>query len=122
MIGAKTSETGVASTRDAIIRHLIGLHLRHQEYTVAPSGEHTAEELLRSAVAIISRRIEQVHSERNTCLQCRFFNRQWMSSLTEMPTALAQRCNGGAFRKFHGALRLRGHDTVARLRISLRGR
>ena len=40
ILGAETSEARRASTRDAIARHLIALHLGDQEYAVALTGNH----------------------------------------------------------------------------------
>ena len=54
MVGAETSEARLASTGDAISRHLIGLHLGDQEYTVALTGNHVTNELLGAAISVIS--------------------------------------------------------------------
>src|SRR5436853_1827338 len=59
MVGAETSQARLASTRDAISRHLVGLHLGDQEYAVALTGNHVTNELLGAAVAVITRRIDQ---------------------------------------------------------------
>src|SRR5256885_14368322 len=94
MVGAETSEARLASTRDAISRHLVGLHLGDQEYTVAPTGNHVTNELLGAAVAVVSRRIDQRHAERNACAQRLFLDSLRMPSLTEVPAALTERRDG----------------------------
>jgi len=102
ILSAETSEARRASTRDAIARHLIALHLGDQEYAVALTGNHVTNELLGAAVAVISRRVDQRHGERNACAQRLFFNSWRMSSLTEMPAALTERRDGSAVWKLYG--------------------
>src|SRR3981081_1124675 len=102
MLAAETSEARRASTRDAIARHLIALHLGHQEYAVALTGNHVTNELLGAAVAVVSRRIDQRHAERNACAQRLFLDGWRMPFLTEVPTALAERRDGRAVRKLYG--------------------
>src|ERR1700729_47397 len=92
----ETSEAGRASTRDAIAGHLITLHLGDQEYTVALTGNHVIDELFGAALAVVSRRIDQRHAERNAGAQRLFLDIQWMPSLTEVPAALTQRRDGSA--------------------------
>src|ERR1035441_5243285 len=75
MLAAETSEARRASTRDAIAGHLIALHLGDQEYAVALTGNHVTNELLGAAVAVVSRRIDQRHAERNACAQRLFLDR-----------------------------------------------
>jgi hypothetical protein len=77
MVGAQTRKTPLASTRDAIRaigKHGIGLHLGNQKYAVALAGHHVTNELLGAAVAIISRRIDQGHAERNAGAQRLFLD------------------------------------------------
>src|SRR5579864_4692209 len=102
ILGAETSEARRASTRDAIARDLIALHLGDQEYAVALIGNHVTDELLGATVAVISRRVDQCHAERNARAQRLFFNSLRMSSLTEMPAALAERRDAGAVWKRYG--------------------
>src|ERR1700756_443249 len=96
MLAAEPSETRRASTRDAIARHLIALHLGDQEYAVALTGNHVTEESLGAAVAVVSRRIEQRHAERNPGAQRLFLDRRRMPSLTEVCAALTERRDGRA--------------------------
>src|SRR5205807_4317666 len=71
---ARACQARLASTRDAISRLLVGLHLGDQEYAVALTGRHATNELLGAAVAVITRRIDQRHAERNACAQRLFLN------------------------------------------------
>src|ERR1700756_2929595 len=96
MVGAETSEAPLGTTRDAISRHFIGLHLGDQEYTVALTGNRVTDELLGAAVSVISRRIDQCHAERNACPERLFLHSQGMPPLTEMPAALTERRDGRA--------------------------
>src|ERR1700694_6263448 len=91
MLAAETGEARRTSTPDAIARHLIALHLGDQEYAVALTGNHVTNELLGAAVAVVSRRIDQRHAERNACAQRLFLDSWRMPSLTEVPAALTER-------------------------------
>src|ERR1700687_1373977 len=102
MLAAETSEARRASTRDAIAGHLIALHLGDQEYAVALTGNHVTDELLGAAVAVVSRRIDQRHAERNACAQRLVLNSFRMPSLTKVPAALTERRNGSAVWKLYG--------------------
>src|SRR5579862_9514414 len=101
ILAAETSQTRRASARDVIARDLIALHLGDQEYAVALTGNHVTDELLGTTVAIVSRRIDQRHSERNACAQRLFLDSYRMPSLTEMPAALTERRDGSAVRKLY---------------------
>src|SRR5467141_491423 len=107
IFAAETSEARRASTRDAIARHLIALHLGDQEYAVALTGNHVTKELLGAAVAVVSRRIDQRYAERNACAQRLFLDSWRMPSLTEVPAALTERRDGGAVWKPYGTRGLR---------------
>src|ERR1700704_1039298 len=121
LFAAETSEARRASTRDAIARHLITLHLGDQEYAVALTGNHVTKELLGAAVAVVSRRIDQRHAERNACAQRLFLDSWRMSSLTEMPTALTERRDGSAVWKPYGTRsRLRSRASTKNLCSCLR--
>ena len=96
MISAETGEARLASTRDAVSRHVIGLHLGDQEYAVALTGNHAADQFLGAAVAVILRRVDQRHPERKARAQRFFLNSFRMSSLREMPRALTERRDDGA--------------------------
>src|ERR1700682_4955720 len=102
ILAAETSEARRASTRDAIARHFIALHLGDQEYGIALTGNDVTKELLGAAVAVVSRRIDQCHAERNACAQRLFLDSWRMSSLTEMPAALTERRDGSAVWKLDG--------------------
>src|SRR6266481_9411424 len=102
MVGSETSQARLASTCDAISRHLVGLHLGDQEYAVALTGNHMTKELLGAAVAVVSRRIDQRHAERNACAQRLFLDSCRMPSLTEVPAALTERRDGRAVWKLYG--------------------
>src|SRR5215470_8983063 len=65
VVGAETSEACLAGTRDAVPRHFITFHFRDQENAVALPAEHMAQELLGAAVAVVSRGIEQGHTDRD---------------------------------------------------------
>src|SRR5262249_38998722 len=62
----------------------------------------TTDELLREAVAVISRRVDQRHAERDAGAYRFFFDRLRMLSLREMPGALAERWNSGTVWKPYG--------------------
>src|SRR5262245_4665832 len=100
--GAETSEARLASSRDAVPGHFIGLYLGDQEDVVALIVDHVTEELLGAAVPVVSRRIDQVHAERNACAERFFLDFHGMSFLAEMPAALTERGDGGAVWKFYG--------------------
>src|SRR5438132_10716189 len=102
MVGAETSQARLASTRDAPSRQLVGLHLGDQEYTVALTGKHATNQFLGAAVAVISRRIDQRHPERNAYAQRLFFNSWRMPSQSEMRGALTERRDGSAVWKLYG--------------------
>src|ERR1035438_2029865 len=106
ILAAETSEARRASTRDAIARHLIALHLGDQEYAVALTGNHVTNELLGAAVAVASRRIDQRHAKRNACAQRLFLDSWQMPSLTEVRAALTERRDGGAVWKLYGTVRV----------------
>src|ERR1700674_733082 len=101
MLAAETSEARRASTRDAVARHLIALHLGDQEYAVALTGNRVTKELLGAAVAVVSRRIDQRHAERNACAQRLFLDSWRMPCLTEVPAALTERRDGRAVWKLY---------------------
>ncbi len=96
---AEPSEACRTSTRDAIARHLISLHLGDQEYPVAPAGNHVTKELLGAAASVVSRRIDQCHAERDSSLQRLFLDSLRMPSLTEVPAALTERRDHGFRRR-----------------------
>src|ERR1700728_4699084 len=102
MVAAQTSEARRASTRDAIAGHLIALDLGDQEYALALTGNHLTDELLGAAVAVVSRRIDQRHAERNAGAQRLFLDSWRMPSLTEVPAALTERRYGSAVGKLYG--------------------
>ena len=102
MFAAESSEARRASTRDAIARHLIAFHLGDEEYAVALTGNHATDELLGAAVAVVSRRIDQCHAERNACAQRLFLDGQRMPPLTQVPAALTERRDGNAAWKLYG--------------------
>ena len=105
MVGAEASEACLASTGDAVSRHLTGLHLRDQEDPVALTGNHLADKLLGATVSVISRRIEQSHAERNAGMYRLRFDRRRMSSLPEVPGTLTQSRDGSAVWKPYGTPR-----------------
>src|SRR5260221_5590373 len=102
VLAAETSEARRASTRDAIAGHLIALHLGDQVYAVALTGDHFTDELFGSAAAVVSRRIDQRHAERNTRAQRLFFDRQRVPTLTGMPAALTELRDDRAVGKLYG--------------------
>src|SRR4029077_6557296 len=123
ILGAETSEACRASTRDAIAGDLIALHLGDQEYALALTGNHVTDELLGAAAAVVSRRIDQRHAERNACAQRLVLNSWRMPSLTEVPAALTERRNGSAVWKLYGTRsRLRRRASTRNLRSCLRGK
>src|SRR6266705_4950681 len=90
MVGAETGEARLAGPRDAVSRHVIGPHFGDQEYAVALTGDHAADQLLGAAVAVQLRRIDQRHPERNAGAQRFFLNGFRMSPLREPRRALTE--------------------------------
>src|SRR5262249_9258366 len=60
MISTETSEARLTSARDAVSRHVAGPHLRYQEYAIALTSDHAADEFLG---AVHFRRVDQRHPE-----------------------------------------------------------
>ena len=85
MISAETGEARLASPRDAVSRHVSGPHFGDQEYAVALTGNHAADQFLGAAVAVHLRRVDQRHAERKARAQRFFLSGFRMSSLREMP-------------------------------------
>src|SRR5262249_13082549 len=79
---------------------MTGPHLGGQEYAIALTSDHAADEFLGATVAVQFRRVDERHPKRKTSTQRFFLNSLWMSSLCELRGALAQR---------------RGDDAVAEL-------
>src|SRR4029077_16441930 len=91
MISAETGEARLASPRDAVARHVSGPHFGDQEYAVALTGNHAADQFLGAAVTVHLRRVDQRHPERKACAQRFFLSGLRMSSLREICRALAER-------------------------------
>jgi hypothetical protein len=72
MISAETAEARLTSPRDAVSPHMIGRYFGDQEYAVALTGNHAADQFLGAAVAVHLRRVDQRHPERKAGAQ-RFF-------------------------------------------------
>src|SRR5215813_10733711 len=98
IISAETSEARLTSARDAVSRHVAGPHLRYQEYAIALTSDHAADEFLG---AVHFRRVDQRHPERKACAQRFFFISLRMSSLSETRRALAQCWDNSAVAKLH---------------------
>jgi hypothetical protein len=96
MISAETGEARLASARDTVSRHVTGPHLGDEEYAVALTGNHVANQFLGAAVAVHLRRVYQRHPERKACTQRFFLNSFRMSSLRELRRALTERRDDGA--------------------------
>ena len=88
VFSAETGEACLASTRDGISRRHV-VHFGDQEYAVALTGNHVADQFLGAAVAVPLRRVNQRHTERNACAQRFLLNSCRMSPLAEMPRALS---------------------------------
>src|SRR5262249_17039446 len=87
IISTETSEARLTSARDAVSRHVAGPHLRYQEYAIALTSDHAADEFLG---AVHFRRVDQRHSERKACAQRFFFLGLRLSPLCRPPRALAK--------------------------------
>src|ERR1700760_1224759 len=101
MISAKTAEARVASPRDAVSHHVVGPHFGYQEYAVALTGDHTADQFLGSAVAVYLRCVDQCHPEREAGAQRFFLSGLRMSPLRETRRALAERRDNCSVRKLY---------------------
>src|SRR5271167_471556 len=93
MISAETAEARVASPRDAVSHHVIGPHFGDQEYAVAPTGDHAADQFLRSAVAVSINVIPSERPVRSASssaasgrLPCARFAEPWPSAGTIVPS------------------------------------
>ena len=93
-------EARFASPRDSVSRNVIRPHLGDQEYAVALTGNHLADQFLGAAVAVYFSRVDQCHPKRKTSTQRFFLNSLRASPLRETSSALAER---------------RGDDAVAEL-------
>src|SRR5215472_2407787 len=101
MIRAETAEARIASPRDAASHHVIGPHFGDQEYAVALTGNHTADQFLGSAVAVDLRRVDQCHPERKAGAQRFFLNGFRTSPLREICGALAEHRDNCSIRKLY---------------------
>ena len=116
MISAETGEARLASTRHAVSGHMTGRHFGDQEYAVALTGNHAANQFLGAAATIISAvSINVMPSERpvrsaSSSTACR------MSSLRETRRALAQCRDDCAGREISpsGSHRLKPRRRLAR--------
>jgi hypothetical protein len=86
----------LASTRDAVSCYVAGPHLGDEEYVVALTGNHPANQLLRVTVAVHLCRVNQCHPERKTGAQSFLFYGFRMSSLGETRRAQTERRDDGA--------------------------
>src|SRR5580693_2716286 len=101
MISAQTAEARVASPRDAVSRHVIGPHFGDQEYAVALTGNHAADQFFGSAVAVDLRRVDQCHPERKAGAQRFFLSGVRTSPLRETCRALAERRDNCSIMKLY---------------------
>src|SRR5665213_405560 len=88
-----------ASTGDGISSYPIGLHLGNQKYTIALTGNHATDKLLRAPIPVISGSIDQRHTERNARANRLLFNGRRMPSLPQVPGALTERWYSGPIRQ-----------------------
>jgi hypothetical protein len=102
MIGAEAAQARLASPGDTLSRHFVGLDLRDQKYAVPLAGEGLTQKLFGAAIAVVSRRVDQRHPERNARAHRFFFNCWWVSTLSEMPRALPDRWDGVAVWESYG--------------------
>ena len=102
MVSAKASEARLASAGHAVSSHFMRLYFGDQEDTVALTGNHVTQKLLRAATPVISRRIDQRHAERHACSHSLFFDSFRMFSLSQMPRALTDRADNSSVWKFYG--------------------
>ena len=84
-----SEEPALASARNGISRRHV-VHFGDQEYAVALTGNHAADQFLGSAVAVYLRRVDHRHPERKACAQRFFLSGLRMSSLRETCRALAE--------------------------------
>src|SRR6516164_4688837 len=97
----ETGEARLASARDGISRRHV-IHFGDQEYAVALTSNHAADQFLGAAVAVPLRRVNQRHTEGKPCAQRFFLNSCRMPPLAEMPRALSYRRNNSAIRELYG--------------------
>ena len=81
-----------------------------------PTRNDATDQLLRIAVSINLRRINQSHAQRNAFAQRVFFDRCRMSSLTQTRRALTERWDDGSVVEFHGSPRRICSDAKGRCR------
>jgi hypothetical protein len=88
VVSRETGEARLASARDGISRcHVV--YFGDQEYAVALTSNHAADQFLGSAVTVPLRRVNQCHTEGEPCAQRFFLNSCRMSPLAKMPRALS---------------------------------
>ena len=76
-------------------------HFGNQEYLFTPTRNDATNQLLRIAVSINLRRINQSHAQRDAFAQRVFFDRCGVSSLTQTRRALTERWDDGSVVKSH---------------------
>src|SRR5258708_5119739 len=103
IIGAETPDASLERTREKTFDDLVCLHLGDDKHTVALTGNRAAKQFLGSAAfAVISRRVDDRHAERDAGAQRLFLNGQGMAALGERPGALTERGDDRATGKFYG--------------------
>src|SRR6266480_873783 len=105
MISAETREACVASPRDTVSRHVIGRYFGDEEYAVALSGNHAADQFLGAAIAVHLRRVDQRHPEGKACAQRFFLSGRRISLLREICRALAKRRDHCSIAELYGGRR-----------------
>ena len=96
MVCPKARETPLASPFNSVPCHMRRPHFGNQEYLFTPTRNDAADQLLRLAVSINLRRINQSHAQRNAFAQRVFFDRCGVSSLTQTRRALTKRWDDGS--------------------------
>ena len=104
IIGAETREACVARLPDALYGEVVG-HFGDQEYAIALTGNHMANQFLGATLIVQFRRVDQRHAERNTCAQRFFLSSCRMSSLCESCRTLTECGYYGAIGELYGSVR-----------------
>jgi hypothetical protein len=98
IICAETNKARLASAGNAVTLHLISFHFGDQEYAVTLSGNRATDQFLGETITVIPGGVDQLQAKRNTQAKRFLFDCSWMPPLAEMPSALTDRRDNGAFR------------------------
>jgi hypothetical protein len=95
IVSAETTKASFASARHRVARDFVFLNFGNQARAIPLTSKRLAYQLLRAAVTVISRGVDQDHAER-TCGQRFLLQLRRMPALAEMPGILTDCRHNGA--------------------------